>query len=105
MGKHEEKREPERRYYSPIHLRPRQGQVFTEPSKTKQEFAREADINVLVGKYGLGNLAKHPDERFYFDASAVPDYQSALNKITAAGSSSRPCPRTSAGGSTTRRQA
>lgn len=50
--------------------------------KTVQSGKEDADINVLVRRFGLtGNLAKPNVEPFYGDFSEAIDYQSALNRV------------------------
>lgn len=51
------------------------------PSMTRQEFARECDINVLMAHYEK-NAVMPPvngKEPAYFDASSVPDFREALD--------------------------
>lgn len=59
-----------------------------EPSKTRQEFADECDINKIMERYDVSaGLIPFPDARQeprYFDCSEVPDLQSAMNGIMAA---------------------
>lgn len=54
------------------------------PSATKQEFAKDADINTLVGRYGIGPLAQLQGQQFYFDATNVPDYHAGMSRMTKA---------------------
>lgn len=57
-----------------------------EPSMTRQEFADECDINVLMKKYEkTGLLPQNPDRPpFYVDAFDLPSYQEAHNMMIAA---------------------
>jgi len=61
----------------------RKGIVNNEPSKTKQAFKDESDINNILKKYAATgalplNIKENP---VYGDYSNVPDYQTALNTI------------------------
>lgn len=59
---------------------------FTQPSLTKQSFAKEADINNIMSKYEKTGIVEHvmssPGQ--FGDFSEPLDYQEALNKINAA---------------------
>jgi len=52
----------------------------TEPSLTRQEFADECDINVLMQKYETSGVLNHynSSKPQYFDVSAVPDLATAI---------------------------
>lgn len=54
-----------------------------EPSRTRQEFAAEADINNLMAQYEksgiLPTVNRAPPE--YLDVSNVPDFQTALDFV------------------------
>lgn len=56
---------------------------FTEPSRTKQAFKDECDINNILAKYNKTGLL--PDmikaNPQYGDFSDVPDYQTSLNIV------------------------
>lgn len=55
-------------------------------SLTRQEFADECDINVLMERYEKAGVISHVN-RFpgqFFDAADVPDYQQALHTISEA---------------------
>ncbi|QXP08036.1 MAG: internal scaffolding protein [Arizlama microvirus] len=61
----------------------RKGIVNNEPSKTKQAFKDESDMNNILKKYAATgalplNIKENP---VYGDYSSVPDYQTALNTI------------------------
>lgn len=61
-------------------------QVNTEPSKTNQAAAADADINNIAKAYGLGRgpLPIPPeifDPRHYADLSEVPDLREALDLV------------------------
>lgn len=58
-----------------------------EPSRTRQEFAEECDINVLMSKFERTGVINHfsPITPQYLDlGDGVPDLQSALNVVKAA---------------------
>lgn len=52
-------------------------------SLTRQEFAEECDVNLLMERYEKTGVISHVNTMpaQYFDASAVPDYQGALQQI------------------------
>ncbi|QXP07924.1 MAG: internal scaffolding protein [Arizlama microvirus] len=59
--------------------------TFSEPSRTKQSFKDESDINNILKKYrqtGVFPLASQQGQ--YGDFSQVTDYQSALNQVAIA---------------------
>lgn len=52
------------------------------PSLTQQHFAKDADINEIVRRYGISDGAIPPaaaDPRYYGDFSDVPDFRQALD--------------------------
>jgi len=57
--------------------------VFSDdtPSMTRQEFAKECDINVLMAHYEKNAIMPPTNGRepAYFDASSVPDFREALD--------------------------
>lgn len=55
--------------------------VNDEPSMTRQEFAAECDINVLMAHYEKNAVLPPQNRREpqYFDASEVPDFREALD--------------------------
>jgi len=64
-------------------IRLRKGIVNNEPSKTKQSFAEESDINNVLKRYAATgslptNIKENPQ---YGDYSTVSDYQTSLNII------------------------
>lgn len=66
----------------PYANRDRKGMVFTEPSRTKQSFKQEADINSILEKYSRTGLIPHYDKpQQYGDYTGVIDYHTAMNKI------------------------
>lgn len=58
--------------------------IFLDESLTQQSFTEDADINVLVKRFGLDN-AKLPvapiDPRYYGDFTDVPDLRTALDIV------------------------
>lgn len=56
--------------------------VFDGPSKTRQEFAAECDINVIMAKYKkTGVLPMDQRQQQYVDFGDVPDLQTAMNTL------------------------
>lgn len=56
---------------------------FTQPSKTKQEFKDDCDINKIVARYlKTGYLPPRPDKPIYMDTTTMPLFQDAMNKVT-----------------------
>lgn len=52
-----------------------------DPSLTQQQFANDADINILVKRFGISDGAIPPavmDPQYYGDFSDVPDFRGAL---------------------------
>lgn len=51
------------------------------PSMTRQEFAKDCDINVLMAHYDKNAIVPpmNSKEPQYFDASSVPDFREALD--------------------------
>jgi len=59
--------------------------VFTRPSRTKQSFRDECDINNILRQFNVtGQLPVGSFQPQYGDFSGVTDYQSALNQVMAA---------------------
>lgn len=60
---------------------------FDEPSRTRQEFADECDINILMRRYEATGVVSHVNDRVpvYLDLSmGVPDLREALDLVKAA---------------------
>lgn len=60
---------------------------FDDPSRTRQEFADECDINVLMSKYEATGVVSHVNQRepFYLDVGdGVLPLQEALDTVRAA---------------------
>ena len=56
--------------------------VFTSPSRTKQSFRDECDINNILRKFNVtGQLPAGSVQPQYGDFSGITDYQSALNAV------------------------
>lgn len=53
------------------------------PSKTRQEFAAECDINVLMERYEKTGIISHVDQRIpnYVDVSDLPSYQESFEIV------------------------
>lgn len=54
------------------------------PTMTKASFAKDADINVLMKRFGVTDGAIPPavaDPKYYGDFSDVPDFRTALDNI------------------------
>jgi len=59
--------------------------VFTSPTRTKQSFRDECDINNIVKRFNVtGQLPVGSVQPQYGDFSGITDYQSALNAVMAA---------------------
>lgn len=59
--------------------------VETMPSLTVQSQAEEADINVLMMRYGItGKMPENPRVPTYGDFTGISNYQDALNAVMAA---------------------
>lgn len=61
--------------------------LFDEPSRARQEFADECDINLLMRKFEATGVVSHVSDRqpMYLDLSdGVPDLQSALDIVRTA---------------------
>ena len=59
--------------------------VFTSPSRTKQSFRDECDINNILRQFNVtGQLPSGSVQPQYGDFSGITDYQSALNAVMAA---------------------
>lgn len=69
-----------------IRERPRFTKEFKKPSLTKQEFAQECDINVLMKRYQkTGLFPQRPgDVPRYVSNIGAPDFQTALNLVMTA---------------------
>lgn len=64
----------------------RVSKTFHMPSRTKQSFAKECDINNLMKKYEKDGLIDHVNQHrgYYGDLPLNIDYQHSLNVILAA---------------------
>lgn len=58
----------------------------TEPSLTRQEFADECDINVIMAQYDKNGVVSHmnPREPMYVDLSGVPNFREAMDMMISA---------------------
>jgi len=59
---------------------------FTQPSMTKQSFAKECNINNIMARYEKTGIVEHVMEMpgQFGDVSEPLEYQEALNKVNAA---------------------
>lgn len=59
---------------------------FPNPTKTRQSFKDECDINTILGKFRETGFVSHtnPQRPIYEDFTNASDYMTALNQITAA---------------------
>lgn len=58
-----------------------------EPSRTMQSFKDDADLNVIVKRFGVDKEPVPPevfDPRYYGDTSEAPDLRTALERVRAA---------------------
>jgi len=56
--------------------------TFTKPSRTKQAFKDEVDINRIMKKYQkTGVLPVSQKSPLYGDFSSIPDFEAASNKL------------------------
>ena len=68
----------------------RKGIVFEKPSRTKQSFAEECDLNRIMERYALpeafayAQAVKNGSQPIYDDFTTVGDYQEAMNIVLAA---------------------
>lgn len=61
------------------------GLSCSDPSLAQQQFKDDADINVLVARYGLtGKMPDNPRQPSYGDFTGVSDYRSAIEAVKAA---------------------
>lgn len=61
------------------------GEVNNEPSKTIQSMAEDADINVLMKRYGLtGHMPENPRIPEFGDFMEVGDFRSAMEAVRTA---------------------
>ena len=69
-----------------IHVKPVR-KHFTQPSLTKQSFAKECDINQIMAKHQKTGLIAHVNQHQgnYGDFMEATDYHTAVNQIMAAG--------------------
>lgn len=66
-----------------------------DPSRTKQSFKEECDINTILKRFNItGQLPVCPLQPQYGDFSGVFDYQTALNAVIAAQDSFNALPAT-----------
>lgn len=63
--------------------KPKKGFVFTQPSRTKQDFADECNINRIMDKYATTGVVTHlaAGHPIYGDFSNVMDYRESLEVV------------------------
>lgn len=70
---------------------PKTGELYTPPSRTKQSFVAECDINNILKQYKLTGQIRHMSARAaqgaYQDLPDPVDFQDAMNLVLAAESS------------------
>lgn len=68
------------------HGRVRHMKIFMQPSRARQEFKDECDINVLMRKYQKTGIIEHVARigGRYGDFLSAPDYHAAMNAVLAA---------------------
>jgi phage internal scaffolding protein len=71
------------RFKSAYSERRRQSLHFCKPSRTKQEFRDECDVNNILKKYKNTGLLTHMREHAgaYDDFTSFEDYHSSMNKL------------------------
>lgn len=54
-----------------------------EPSLTRQEFAEECDINVIMSRYEKTGVISHVSQRepLYLDLTGIPDFRTAMDMM------------------------
>lgn len=72
--------------YTSMYVPGRGGHFPTEiegPSRTRQEFAAECDVNEIMKRYEKAGVLTHVNRRepLYLDYSEVPDLQTAMNQV------------------------
>lgn len=76
--------------YSPTVRVASVGMVFEKPSRTKQSFAEDCDLNRIMERYALpeafayAQAVKNGSQPIYDDFTTVSDYQEAMNTVLAA---------------------
>lgn len=71
--------------WSPFSVDAVTGEVIVLPSLTKQSFAAECDINVMLERFAVtGVVPTNPIPPQYGDFTDVTTYQDALNRVIAA---------------------
>lgn len=56
---------------------------FHRPSRTRQEFAAECDINTIMARYSKTGVVSHinPVTPRYLDLTTLPDFQTAMHML------------------------
>lgn len=69
-------------FYTRFSAPPSEARVFTQPSRTRQEFKRECDINYILARVGAGLDTLVPPEATYEDISEIPsNYEEIMAKL------------------------
>ena len=55
--------------------------ISDEPSRTKQSFADEADVNKIMARFVATGIPPQMREGFYADVSEIGDYREALERV------------------------
>lgn len=65
---------------------PKTGITFTEPSRTKQDFVEECDINNIMRRYEVNGILPigNAQEPVFADVSEYGDYRESLHRVMAA---------------------
>lgn len=74
------------KFKKPYEKQPRVKSQFTGPTRTKQAFKKECDINQIMSRFHQTGLVSHVahHQGDYSDLSDAPTYYDAMLKITAA---------------------
>ncbi len=65
---------------------PKTGITFSEPSRTKQDFVEECDINNIMRRYEVNGILPicNAQEPVFADVSEFGDYRESLHRVMAA---------------------
>lgn len=66
--------------------KPKKGITFTEPSRTKQDFVDESDINNIMRRYAVDGVLPtgNAQEGVFADVSEFGDYRESLHRVMSA---------------------
>lgn len=72
-------------WYTGELLNPKTGEVYSPPSRTKQEFVAECDINNILKQYKLTGQIRHMSAKAaqgsYMDLPDPQDFQTSMNVV------------------------